>query len=216
MAHCGSFTWNACVDCHAEGPIPVTSGPVSITSPVLITSARLLGGAAVVILSVAGCTSVTGGDPTVNAVDAPVYRTSVSLSSSQSVASASARESERQASMTIQAVHATCETLSTTSADAIDAVNAYVGAFNKEGGDLKTTEGPAADALNQSAEAVEGSITEVVPAELKDAFTAWVDGARTAADAINRQATPKEFNKIIDGLNDARSTALRLCDATYR
>ena len=110
------------MDCHAEGPIPVTSGPVSITSPVLITSARLLGGAAVVILSVAGCTSVTGGDPTVNAVDAPVYRTSVSLSSSQSVASASARESERQASMTIQAVHATCETLSTTSADAIDAV----------------------------------------------------------------------------------------------
>ena len=164
----------------------------------------------------AGCTSVTGGDATVNAADAPAYRTSVSLSSSQSAASASARESERQASMTISAVHATCETLSTSSADAIDAVNAYVGAFNREGGDVKTTEGPAADALIQSADAVEGSITEVVPQELKDAFGAWIDGAREAADAISRQASPTEFNQIIDSLNDARSTALSLCDATYR
>lgn len=176
----------------------------------------LAAGAAVVVAGVSGCSSVTGGDPRVNAVDAPAYRTSVALSSSQAAASASARESERQASMTIQAVHATCETLSTSSADAIDAVNAYVGAFNSEGGDVASTEGPAADALNQSAEAVEGSITEVVPPELKDAFTAWVDGAREAADAIARQASPKEFNQIIDGLNDARSTALELCDATYR
>lgn len=193
------------------------------SAPVLITRARrvrigglMMAGAAATTMTVAGCTSVTGGDPTVNAGDAPAYRTSVSLSSSQSVASASARESERQASMTVQAVHATCETLSTSSADAIDAVNSYVGAFNREGGDVKTTEGPAADALNQSAQAVEGSITDVVPPELKDAFAAWVDGARNAADAINRNASPKEFNQIIDGLNDARSKALRLCDATYR
>lgn len=165
---------------------------------------------------VAGCTSVTGGDPAVNAVDAPAYRTSMSRSSSQAAASASARESERQASMTIQAIHATCETLSTSSADAIDAVNAYVGAFNRERGDVAKTEGPAVDALNQSADAVEGSVTGVVPPELRDAFTAWADGARKAADAINRRAAPREFNQIIDGLNDARSTALRLCDATYR
>ena len=178
--------------------------------------ARIGGLLAVAAIAATGCTSVTGGDPMVNAVDAPVYRTSMSLSSSQSVASASARESERQASMTIQAVHASCETLSTSSADAIDAVNAYVGAFNREGGDIKSTEGPAADALNQSAEAVEGSITDVVPPELKDAFSAWIDGAREAAGAISRQASPKEFNQIIDGLNDARSNALELCDATYR
>ena len=185
----------------------------------LITSARLarIGGLlAVAAVAVAGCTSVTGGDPMVNAVDAPAYRTSVSLSSSQSAASASARESERQASMTVQAIHATCETLSTSSADAIDAVNAYVGAFNDEGGDIETTEGPAADALNQSAEAVEASMTDVVPPELNEAFTAWIDGAREAADAITRQASPQEFNEIIDGLNDARSIALELCDATYR
>ena len=197
--------------------------PVLITSAVLTTGARrvrigglLIGSAAVVAISAAGCTSVTGGDATVNAVDAPVYRTSVSLSSSQAAASSSARESERQAALTTQAVHATCETLSTSSADALDAVNAYVGAFNKQGGDVASTEGPAADALNKSAEVVEGSITDAAPPELKDAFTAWVDGARTAAEAISRQASPKEFNQIIDELNTARSKALRLCDATYR
>lgn len=195
---------------------PVTSASVLITRARRVRLGGLLLAAAVATMGVAGCTTVTGGDPAVNAVDAPAYRTSVSLSSSKSVASASARESQRQASMTIQAVHATCETLSTSSADAIDAVNAYVGAFNHEGGDVKATEGPAADALNQSAEAVQGSITDVVPAELKDAFGAWVDGAHNAAEAIARQASPKEFNQIIDGLNDARSTALRLCDATYR
>lgn len=202
---------------------PVTSAPVLIKSAGLIKSARqvrigglLVGSAAVVAISVAGCTSVTGGDATVNAADAPIYRTSVSMSSSQAAASSSARESERQASLTTEAVHATCETLSTSSADAIDAVNAYVGAFNNEGGDVANTEGPAADALNQSAEVVEGSINDAAPPELREAFTAWVDGARMAADAIDRQASPKEFNQIIDELNDARSTALQMCDDTYR
>ena len=78
------------------------------------------------------------------------------------------------------------------------------------------TEGPAVDALIQSAEVVEGSVNDASPPELRDAFSAWVDGARLAAEAISRQASPKEFNQIIDELNDARSTALGLCDATYR
>lgn len=164
---------------------------------------------------VVGCTSVTGGDPTANSGDAPAYRTSVSLSSSQSVASSSARESERQASMTTKAVHDTCETLSTTSADAIDAVNSYVAASNVEGGDTESTAGPAVDALNQSADAVANSITNVVPKDVKDAFMGWVDGARATADAITRKAGPQEFNKVIDELNAVRSDVLRLCDATY-
>jgi hypothetical protein len=151
----------------------------------------------------------------VNASDAPAYRTSMSVSSSQSVASSSARESERQASLTTAAVHASCETLSTTSADAIDAVNAYVSAFNEKGGDIATTEGPAVDGLTHSAEAVTGSVSDVMPQALKDAFAAWVSGAEAAAKAINNQASPSEFNQIIGELNDARSTALSLCDATY-
>ena len=175
----------------------------------------LAGGAATVGMVAVGCTAVTDGDPMPNAGEAPVYRTSVSLSSSQSVASSSARESERQAAMTTQAVHTTCETLSTTSADAIDAVNAYVGAFNTDGADTSAVQGPAVDSLGQSADAVEKSITDVVPEEMKRAFMQWVDGARVTADAINRNAPPSEFNKIINDLNGARSDALRLCDATY-
>jgi hypothetical protein len=175
----------------------------------------LTAGAAAVSMGAVACTSVTGGDATPNAGEAPSYRTSVSLSSSQSAATSSSRESERQASMTTQAVHDTCETLSTTSADAIDAVNAYVDAFNKEGGDVAATVGPAVDALNQSAETVESSISDIVPAEVKKAFKAWIDGARATATAITGKASPSEFNKVVNELNGSRTAALQLCDATY-
>ena len=171
--------------------------------------------AAVVVLGVAGCTSVTRGDPTANAGDAPAYRTSMSASSSQSAASSSARESERQASLTTAALHSSCDTLSSTSADAIDAVNAYVSAYNEEGGDVESTEGPAVDALIRSAEAVDASISDVMPPELVDALAGWVDGAQSTADAITSRVDPSEFNQIIGALNDARSVASTLCDATY-
>ena len=174
-----------------------------------------VGSAAAVIAGVVGCTSVTGGQPGVNARDAPAYRTSMVASISQSAASSSARESERQASLTTQAMHDTCETLSTSSADAIDAVNAYVGAFNSGAADVSATEGPAVDALNKSADAVAGSVTDAIPAELKAAFKDWVDGARATASAIVGHAGPGEFNTIIQSLNDTRSNALSLCDATY-
>ncbi len=175
----------------------------------------LAGGVCVLAM---GCTSTTEGDPSADAGDAPAYRTSMSVSSSQSVASSRARESQRQAAMTTQAVHTTCETLSTTSAAAIDAVNGYVGAFNADAADTAAAaaaEGPAVDELRRSAEAVEKSITDVVPDEMRKAFMLWVDGARTTADAITRRASPSEFNQIINRLNSARSDVLRLCDATY-
>lgn len=195
---------------------PVTSAPVLSGNPRGLRVAGLLAAVvAAVSMGAVACTSVTGGDATVNAGEAPAYRTSVSISSSQSAASSSSRESERQASMTTQAVHDTCETLSTTSADAIDAVNAYVDAFNKTGGDVAQAEGPAVDGLNQSADAVESSISDMVPKEVKDAFQAWIDGARATADAITGKASPSEFNKVVGQLNDARSSALQLCDATY-
>jgi len=176
----------------------------------------LVGGAALVSMGVVGCTTVTGGDAEVNAGEAPAYRTSMSLSSSQSAASSRARESERQASRTTQAVLATCETLAITSAEAIDAVNDYVDAFNEEGSNIAATEGPAIDGLIQSAEAVETSISDIVPAELRDAFLGWVVGAVTTAEAINDQVPPSEFNTVISELNQARATALELCDDSYR
>jgi len=189
---------------------------------VLIRTARglrigglLVGSAAAVMAGVVGCTSVTGGQAGVNAGDAPAYRTSGSVSMSESAASSSVRESERQASLTTQAMHDTCETLSTSSADAIEAVNAYVSAFNSGGADLAATEGPAVDSLNKSADAVAASVTDVIPAELKAAFKDWVDGARATASAILAHAGPGEFNTTIQALNDTRSNALSLCDATY-
>ena len=117
--------------------------------------------------------------------------------------------------MTTAAMHASCETLSTTSADAIDAVNAYVDAFNEGAGDVDTTEGPAVDALNQSADAVEGSLSDIMPPELKDALpVGWTAPARRPRRSPARRR-PAEFNQIIGELNDARSKALSLCDATY-
>ncbi len=175
----------------------------------------LAAGVAAVSLVAVGCTTVTGGDAAANSAEAPAYRTSVSLSSSQAASVSSARESERQASMTTRAVHDTCETLSTTSADAIDAVNAYVKAHNEDSAQVDAELGPAVDALNQSAEAVAASITDIVPAELKDVFTKWIDGAHVTAEAISSKAAAAEFNKAVDDLNQARSDALRLCDATY-
>ncbi|WP_237159585.1 hypothetical protein [Mycolicibacterium rhodesiae] len=175
----------------------------------------LAGSAAAVLAGVVGCTSVTGGEPSANRRDAPAFRTSMSVSVSESAASSSARESERQASLTTQAMHDTCETLSTSSADAIDAVNAYVSAFNQATPDLAATEGPAVDALNKSADAVAASVTDAIPAELKAAFKDWVDGAHATASAITGHAGPSEFNTTIQSLNDTRSNALSLCDATY-
>lgn len=195
---------------------PVTSGFVLSRTAREARIAGLMAGVAATLCMVAvGCTAVTDGDPTANPGDAPAYRTSVSLSSSQSVAMSSARESERQAAMTTKAVHDTCETLSTTSADAIDAVNAYVRASNIRGGDTEATAGPAVDTLNQSAEAVQKSISDIVPRDVQNAFMDWIDAARATADAIARNAGPAEFNQIIDKLNAARSDVLRLCDATY-
>ena len=190
----------------------VTSAAVLIGSLRGRCFAVLLVGATAVV---AGCTSVTGGDVAVDAVDAPAYRTSIAASSSQAAASSSARESERQASMTTAALRSSCETLTATSADAIDAVNAYVSAFNEEGGDLETTEGPAVDALYRSAAEVEDAISDVMGPELSTAFAAWADGAYAAAEAIGAQVEPAEFNEIIGELNNARSEALDLCDATY-
>jgi K+-transporting ATPase c subunit len=112
-------------------------------------------------------------------------------------------------------MHSSCDTLSSTSADAIEAVNAYVSAYNEEGGDVESTESPAVDALIRSAEAVDASISDVMPPELVDALAGWVDGARSTAEAISSRVAPSEFNQVIGDLNDARSVASTLCDATY-
>lgn len=165
---------------------------------------------------IVGCTTVTDGAPRVDAEEAPVYRASVSASIEASEASSAARESERQASLTTQAIHTSCEGLSSSSVDAVSAVNAYVDAFNENAADVEVKAGPAIDALNRSADLVSRSISDPLSPELRDALTAWVDAARAVAQAIATDAGPDEFNAAVTRLNDTKSTALEICDRAYR
>lgn len=176
---------------------------------------RVVGGLAAATMVAVGCTSVTEGAPSVKSGEAPVYRASTSASIAQSAASSSARESERQQSVTKQAIHTACEALSSSSVDAVNAVNQYVDAFNKSTSDISAKASPAVEALNNSADLVARSISDPLSAELKDALNAWVDAARTVASAIASSYGPDEFNQTIGELNDSKTKALNRCDAVY-
>jgi uncharacterized membrane protein YccC len=164
---------------------------------------------------IVGCSSVTEGSPTVDAADAPVYKASVSASIQESAASSSSRESERQESLTTEAVHSSCETLSTSSVDAITAVNDYVDAFNRSAAEAAAKAGRAIDGLNHSADLVARSVSDPLIPELKDALNAWVEAARGLASAIAGNYGPDEFNEAVTRLNDTKTSALNLCDASY-
>ena len=182
----------------------------------LRNAATGMGSLAAMAMIIVGCNSVTSGSPTVDRADAPVYRASVSASIEESAASSSTRESERQASLTTQAIHSSCEALSSSSVDAITAVNNYVDAFNKSASDATAKAAPAIDALNHSADLVAGSVSDTLTPDLRDALNAWVDAARGLATAIAGNYGPDEFNAAITKLNDTKTTALNLCDAAYR
>jgi hypothetical protein len=161
-----------------------------------------------------GCTTVVDGAGGVDSRDAPVYRASVTASVQESAASSSAKETERQLSSTTAAVHTACETMSTSSADAIDALNSFVAAMNSSG-DPTPTEGPAGAALNNSADQVATSINDTLPQPMQDAFNAWSDAARATATAVLGHLPPADFNAAVTRLNDTRANALNLCDAAY-
>ena len=179
-------------------------------------AAMVMGTQAAMAMIIVGCNSVTSGSPTVDRADAPVYRASVSASIEESAASSSSRESERQESITTQAIHSSCEALSSSSVDAITAVNTYVDAFNKDAVDAVAKAPPAIDALNHSADVVAGSVSDVLASNLRDALNAWVDASRGLATAIAGNYGPDEFNVAITKLNDTKTIALNLCDAAYR
>jgi hypothetical protein len=174
-----------------------------------------MGSLAATAMIIVGCNSVTEGTAQVDAAEAPVYRASVSASIEESAASSSARESERQESLTTAAIHSSCEALSSSSVDAITAVNVYVDAFNSNAADVGAQASPAIDALNHSADLVARSISDPLTPELKDALNGWVDASRGVATAIAGNYGPDEFNDAITRLNDSKTTALNLCDASY-
>ena len=178
--------------------------------------ALVVGSLAGLAMIVVGCTSVTEGSPKVNATDAPLYKASVSASIEQSAASSSSKESERQASLSTEAVHTSCEALSSSSVDSITAVNDYVRSFNENAPDAQAKADPAIDSLNHSADLVAQTIADALTPELRDALNAWVDAARGVANAIAGNYGPEEFNAAVTRLNDVKTTALDLCDAAYR
>ena len=176
----------------------------------------VIGGPAALAMIIVGCTSATSGTARVNSTDAPVYRASVSASIEASESTSRARESERQQSLTTQAIHTSCEDLSSSSVDAITAVNAYVEAFNRDAADVQAKTGPAIDSLHHSADLVAGSMSDALSPKLRDALNAWVDAAQGVATAIADNYGASDFNAAITKLNDAKSTALDICDAAYR
>jgi hypothetical protein len=178
--------------------------------------ALVMGILAATAMIIVGCNSVTSGSPTVDRADAPVYRASVSASIEESATSSSSRESERQESLTTQAIHSSCEALSSSSVDAITAVNNYVDAFNQNAADAAAKAPPAIDALNHSADLVARSVSDTLTPNLRDALNTWVDAARGLATAIAGNYGPDEFNAAITKLNDTKTAALNLCDAAYR
>ncbi|HET6735065.1 MAG TPA: hypothetical protein VFH65_20620 [Mycobacterium sp.] len=177
-------------------------------------AAFVMGSLAAMAMVIVGCSSVTEGAATVDDGEAPVYRASVSASIEESASSSSARESERQESLTTAAIHSSCEALSSSSVDAITAVNNYVDAFNRSA-DVSAQAGPAIDALNNSADLVARSVSDPLTPELRDALNGWVDAARGVATAIDGNYGTDEFNDAITRLNDSKTTALDLCDASY-
>ncbi len=165
-------------------------------------------------MGIVGCTAVTGGKATPDTKVAPAYRQSVSASASESSATSSVRESQRQQSLTTKVVRTACESLATTSKAAIDKVNEFVAAYNA-GRNTGPTEGPAVGALNDSASTVTNSFSDVLSSQLKDAFNAYVDAAHGVANAIGTHAPTSEFNKRVDQLNDTKTKALKLCMASF-
>jgi hypothetical protein len=165
-------------------------------------------------MGIVGCTTVTNGTATPDTQVAPAYRQSVSASASASSATSRVRESQRQQSLTTRAVRTSCDTLANSSKDAIDKVNIFVGAFNAGRG-TGPTEGPAIEALNNSADTVSNSFNDALSQQLKDAFNTYVDAARGVANAIGTHAPTGEFNRRVDRLNDAKTKALKLCLASF-
>jgi hypothetical protein len=157
-------------------------------------------------MGVVGCTSIIGGNATVDASAVPAYRSSLSASA----ATSSLRETRRQQTMTTQAVRGACGRFASASTDAVDSVNKYVDAFNN-GGDISGTAGPAVEALNHSADVVSGAVNEKLSDELRDMFLSYVDAARAVANAISTRASASVYNTRKDQLNDVREKGLQLC-----
>jgi hypothetical protein len=176
---------------------------------------RVAGTFAALAMIVVGCQVTTQGTAKVDGSGAQNYRASVSSSLEASSSRSEATESARQTSLTRQAVHDSCDVLSHSSVDSVDAVNAFVRAVNGNTGDGKAKAAPAIDTLNRGADLVLGSLSDPLSPDLANALRAWADASKNVAGTISRSAGMSEFNAAIDQFNATKKTALDLCDAAY-
>lgn len=159
-------------------------------------------------IGVVGCTNITDGAPQADTSQAPAYRSSVSASE----ATSSIRETQRQQSMTTEAVVGACTHFAVSSKDTVDVVNKYVQAYNN-GGDIAATADAAIAALNVSADEVDGIINDKLSTEMTKAFQAYTQAARAVASAISSKAPISVYNARKDELNQARDSGIQLCKA---
>lgn len=164
---------------------------------------------------IVGCEAVTQGTSTIDRADAPAYRASVSASVADSVFSSSVRESQRLVTLSREALHSACEALSSSSVDAVDAVNRYVQAHNAGSADEAAKRQPAIDALNRTADLVAANLSPTLSPQLSGALNDYVAAARAVSGTIANNAREGEFNAAVNRMNDVKRTALQLCDAGY-
>ncbi len=171
---------------------------------------------ATALLVVVGCTSIKDGTPAADTADAASYRTWVANSLSQSAAAASERESTRRESETAEAVANACEVLSSTSVEAVTAINAYVSAVaTRQDADVAAKAQAAVDTLNHGADVVATSANTALWPQMADGFRAWVDAARGVAKAIAERYGQQEFNAEVDKFNQANENVLDMCGGSH-
>ena len=117
--------------------------------------------------------------------------------------------------MTTQAVHSACEALSITSVNAVDAVNAFVFAFNANAPGQQEKSTAAVESLTVSADSVSTSLSPPLSDELEALMVDWFGSARAAAGVLSRGFELGRFNAAVDHLNDVKTRALGLCNASY-
>ena len=114
-----------------------------------------------------------------------------------------------------------CESFVTSSKEAVDKVNDFVAAYN-HGGDTTSAEGPAVDALNHSADTVEGDTNGPLSQELREALKHSPDNlplrlhlAETLMGFARFEEAEKEYRLAAAASGDA-SCKLGLANAFYQ
>ena len=113
-------------------------------------------------------------------------------------------------------MHTSCDALSTSSVNAVDAVNAFVSAYNGNAPDVGAKTGPAIAALNTQrrpgrAQPVGAAVGRV--GECAEGLGGFGPQRRAASSPASFGMD--EFNTAVNQLNEVKTKALILCDAAY-